>query len=204
MKLPEPNKRTWLMHDGRGAPEYYTLKEAAEVLAVVCQCHDLSESDAAALASGLGLTFHVFARPIAMGDTLIIPPYPRPNNAIELHWMDLQRLIDHCSENPQFVKDMRQIGIVDKEKDRIELGEIKGQSIAKAEKLIEALMVNLGEEYTISINRHAEKLRELMLRVFGKKPDANMVLRIGELKAISHMPTEKTIRSLIEKCFPEK
>ena len=146
------------------------------------------------------------ARPIAMGDsdTLIIPPYPRPNNAPKLHWMDLQRLIDHCAENPQFVKDIRQIGTVDKEKDRIELGEIKGQSIAKAEKLIEALTANLGEGYTIPINRHAEKLRELMLRVFDKKPDASMVLKIGELKGISHMPTEKTIRGLIKKCFPEK
>ena len=34
MKLPEPNKRTWPMHDGRGAPEYYTLKEAVEVLEI--------------------------------------------------------------------------------------------------------------------------------------------------------------------------
>ena len=96
--------------------EYYTLKEAVEILEIVCQKRDLPESDVKELASRLGITFHVVARPIAMGDTLIIPPNPRSNIPIKLYWEDLQCLIDYCEENPQFAQDIQRKEKTRKEK----------------------------------------------------------------------------------------
>lgn len=159
MKLPQPN--------GRNAPEYYTLKVAAEVLEIVCQNRDLSESDVVALASGLGLTFHVVARPIAMGDTLIIPPNPRPNNSTKLHWMDLQRLIDYCKKNPQFIaeklqKEVLSNNVIEEFKDVQQIN-----AAARAIKAIEEVL--LGRNYTQpQTGFYADTLKKVLIEQYPK------------------------------------